>query len=98
MTHSIVARPLGWVVVNGDRERISPVLPTKKAASDWALKTLTRRQPGKRRCMSCRQRFDSEGIHDRLCPRCGHNANDAGLVEAVSRSSASDRSRRSVHF
>ncbi|MEA5160540.1 hypothetical protein U5903_07100 [Cereibacter johrii] len=62
----------GFAVKNAEAERVSPVFPDKEGALDWLLTTAERRAPRERPCLSCQKPFESKGIHDRLCPACGH--------------------------
>lgn len=39
-----------------------------------------RAQLVQRPCISCSKPFESEGIHNRMCPYCRHRANDAGMI------------------
>lgn len=82
MGYRVVRVSLGWVVRNRNGETVSPVLPSEDRAVSWSASALERRRPKKRACIRCRGEFYSDGIHDRLCPRCGTTANDAGLVQA----------------
>ncbi|WP_166486351.1 hypothetical protein [Cereibacter sphaeroides] len=76
MSYSIVTTPNGWSVKNAARERVSPVFSTKDAAMDWAARRIERTAPQDRCCLACQRPFRSAGIHDRLCPHCGHRQGD----------------------
>ncbi|SNS87395.1 hypothetical protein SAMN05421763_103308 [[Luteovulum] sphaeroides subsp. megalophilum] len=71
----------GFAVKNAEAERVSPVFPDKEGALDWLLTAAERRAPRERPCLSCQKPFESKGIHDRLCPACGHRPDD-GLGDA----------------
>lgn len=80
--YAVVKLSLGYAVKNAERERISPVLPSEKAAQEWAGRMLSSRGEATRACLCCGSMFDSAGIHERLCPGCGKRAHDAGMVAA----------------
>ncbi|MFD1914146.1 hypothetical protein [Halodurantibacterium flavum] len=61
---------LGWGVIKAGI-RVSPVFKTRGEAEGWLERHLAGRAPASRSCMSCAAPFDSAGLHDRLCPRCG---------------------------
>ncbi|MFV0409850.1 MAG: hypothetical protein ACK5LJ_09205 [Paracoccus sp. (in: a-proteobacteria)] len=63
-----------WAVVDGDGNRVSGIFNSHDEAKDRLQhlqeearrKSATRERP----CMRCRQVFESEGIHNRLCRQC----------------------------
>lgn len=66
----------GWFVIRPDGSRDprsfanrNAALSARGAAATKAAKT-ARAQV--RPCMRCKDDFESEGIHNRMCPRCRH--------------------------
>lgn len=59
----------------------SPVFPTRIAAEAWLRAELPKlprtRQPRVRPCLRCSRDFHSEGAHNRLCPHCRRQSDDA---------------------
>lgn len=97
MDYAVVKLPLGYAVKNAERERISPVLPSEKAAQDWAGRMLSGRGEAVRACLRCCTMFSSAGIHERLCPGCGKRAHDAGMIAASADMRSSTAGARRPH-
>lgn len=64
----------GWIVLDPEGVKRSAPVDSKAVAQahrDRLQAEADRRaKRGERACMCCRQTFESEGIHNRLCPSC----------------------------
>lgn len=75
---------LGHAVYSGStNERKTDFYPNPETARD-RCDTLNRNQEKsnnrtRRNCMCCGAEFDSEGIHNRLCRRCGSSGSGGGM-------------------
>lgn len=67
---SLRVRPLGFVVVNGGGDPVSPGFRTREAALDWFGKRSEAQPPKRRACLRCGSAFESAGKQNRMCPRC----------------------------
>ena len=67
----------------------SPPFDTRKEAETWLKKHLSKVPPAKRqqprRCMCCRDEFQSEGFHHRMCNGCrnGAGGTDTGAYRVI---------------
>ncbi|MDQ1847695.1 hypothetical protein Q9299_05280 [Gemmobacter fulvus] len=75
--------PGGYRIADPEGELIGKIIPSMHAAR-VACTTAQREadakaKRGPRPCMCCGTTFDSEGIHNRLCHRCGHRGDSASM-------------------
>lgn len=62
-------------VIGLPRGAMSPTFEKRTDAEGWLAGNLDRlgvtaQKRGPRDCLRCKAEFESEGIHNRLCPRC----------------------------
>ena len=70
----LAPRPQGFVVVNGDREPVSPGFSTPEAALDWVNRRAAAQPQKLRPCLCCGRSFASRGRHNRMCALCIRDA------------------------
>jgi hypothetical protein len=70
----------GWIVAHAVRGRVSVSYQTMEEAVD-RLTTLQRKEQRMvRPCMCCRNPFESDGIHHRLCANCRSHGQDRQMA------------------
>lgn len=92
--YSRMVRRLGsndFEVIGLPHGALSPTFEKRNDAEGWLAENLDRlgvvgQKRGPRACLRCEAEFESEGIHNRMCPRCRMGA----AAEGASRFSFRD--------
>lgn len=86
----------GWVVRDPDGRMASEIIAARSSAEMLRDRLQheadAKAKRGPRPCMCCGKTFESEGIHNRLCPHC--RAAASGLRSSVSFAGATGKARR----
>lgn len=81
----------GYFVYSPSGQRIAGPYKSKDSAQtsceSYQARHDARLKRGPRACMSCTRQFDSEGIHNRLCPACRGAGSDTALYRVIRPSS-----------
>ncbi|MFA8441564.1 hypothetical protein [Yoonia sp.] len=83
MTHTFPSGNRGYKVVDDNGNMIGSPKGCRDDAVTFCEVYLKRQAESglkSRPCITCRTPFESEGIHNRMCPRCRSRANDAGMI------------------
>ncbi|MCT4554665.1 MAG: hypothetical protein N4A53_08260 [Pelagimonas sp.] len=59
-----------YVVVDAEGKHLSRVFATNDEAEDRLARLQKKAKTKHRKCLCCRKKFKSEGIHNRLCNSC----------------------------